>query len=187
MYRLIEGGKNTLEIALNYAFVEHLLRATTPEQDETYLTSFFDKKVSIKLLRLTKSKREKSPQDAIRNLEASGLDFGSFSARPYLFANIVEKDSYDIYTSYIGPESVGSWPIIDVFSDPAGKRSIILYSREMNYLDGYDRFLSEIQYPVIPPVILTSYRNRLTRNYEAPRKVITEVTFVSAQKGEISC
>jgi len=77
-----------------------------------------------------------------------------------------------VNTSTLGPNHVGTWPIFNFLDVREVNKTIILYTQETCYMDGYDPSDNEVHVPMIPQSMLNAYRSRLTKPMESKRKVV---------------
>jgi len=77
-----------------------------------------------------------------------------------------------VTASYLGPNEVGTWPIFNFLDSRQVQKTIILYTHELCYIDGYDNMDDEVHVPLIPAGMLKTYRTRLTRPWMYKRKVV---------------
>ena len=69
MYRLVTRTANTKQAALNYSFLEHIVRISTTDDDEENCLKKLDSKTAKEMKKMIKEKKNVSSQSAMRELE----------------------------------------------------------------------------------------------------------------------
>jgi hypothetical protein len=136
-----------------YAYCEDLLRPTTPD-DETYrMAQHLPLSLKTKLLKLSENRTEVS---VLRDLEmvVKLRDFEEADAPVKLVCYSLEDGS--LAKEEIESNVVGSWPVVNLLK--IYSEFYILYTPQMDYVDGYDPFTGEDLAPIIPDNLISSIR-----------------------------
>ena len=126
MYRVVTNAHDLQQAALNYSFLEHIVRISTTDDDEECCLNKLDYETEKKMKKLIKEKKTVSSQSAMRSLESIQVDVTNFDTKTCVFAKIFDGSYGDIDIVHIGPEEIGNWPVFNlmVYEDSA----IILYT-----------------------------------------------------------
>lgn len=143
-----------------YAYCEDLLRPTTPEEEAYRMTVHLPAILKEKLLKLMKHRAEAS---VLRDLENTvrSHDFDEVDVPVKLVHFCWE--SGELSKEEIECVEPGIWPIVHVLTMDSDL--YILYTTQMNYVDGYDPFTGEDNIPIIPDNLINSIR--LSLRYRA--------------------
>jgi hypothetical protein len=139
-----------------YGFCEDLLRITTPEEEGYRMAQHLPESLRGRVTKLLKSRHEAS---ALRDLEATVRlhDFEEAEVPVKLVHYCWEGGR--LTKDDIECSELGLWPIVNVLS--MDSEYFIMYTSQMNYVDGYDPFSGEDFYPIIPEDMIKSVRQAI--------------------------
>jgi hypothetical protein len=165
---LREVKVSSYEAALNYAYLEHLLRITTPEAEVQTALSTFPMEIKVLMQPLIAEKRT-SPQRAIRGLETN-LTLIHLAAKltPEVKVLALSLENGAVRESVKDPSESGEFPLLNILQ--ARTQFFMLYTPEMSYLDGFDPFREEDHFPIIPESFISSIKSKLYKSvYSVPQ------------------
>lgn len=170
MIREIRTSEFTL--AASYAYLEHILRITTPKFEAERLVQSCTGKLKI-FMQDNIRKKETQAQEPLHNLEnaISYEDLTKITSPKIAIFHYQMVNGY-LRTDEIFPDN-GRFPMCYILS--TSSKIYILYTYQMTCLDGFDPFTSEKRYPVIGEEMLQSFAGSLyveNNSLEIERKVM---------------
>lgn len=171
---------NSLEAVAAYAYCEDLLRPTTHDEEAYRLAQHLPNTLKEKVLKLMKNRSEAS---VLRDLESivRSHDFEDSNVPMkmvhYLweFGGMSKED--------LESTEPGTWPVVHLLT--IDTEHYILYTTQMNYVDGYDPFTGEDNIPIIPDNLIGSIRMSL-RHRVIPKPRASEPIQSSRKSPRIS-
>ena len=102
--------------------------------------------------KLVRKKYSQSAQEALIKLESAELNLEKFDMSSFAFIETykVKKDDYTI--EYITPGMIGKWPVFSLIHSE--ESAILLYTKQMTLLDGYDPQGGRTSKPLIDESVL---------------------------------
>jgi hypothetical protein len=136
-----------------YAYCEDLLRPTTSDDESYRMAQHLPEPLKTKVLQLSENRREVR---VLRDLEMAVRlrDFEEADAPVKLVCYSLDDGS--LAKEEIESNVAGSWPVVHVLK--LYSELYILYTPQMNYVDGYDPFSGEDLSPIIPDSLISSIR-----------------------------
>jgi hypothetical protein len=170
MVREIKTAEYTL--AASYAYLEHILRITTPKFEAERLVQSCAGKLQI-FMRENIRKKETQAQEPLHNLE-NAISYEDLTkiSNPTIAIFHYQMLNGHLRTEEIFPDN-GRFPVCHILS--ISSKIFILYTYQMTCLDGFDPFTSEKRYPVISEEMLQSFAGSLyveNNRAEIERKVM---------------
>jgi hypothetical protein len=149
-----------LATAASFAFVEHLMRQTTPETEETSSLQDMPTKLKNTVQKLLLIKRGNSACEAQRKLpQVVKLKDLSLDLQSRAKLVVFRLDKSHLVNEEVEPDSGDEWPCL--FLMDGGEVMHVLYTPEMTYVDGYESFTEQELVPLIPATILRSIKETL--------------------------
>lgn len=97
----------------------------------------------------------------MRSLEEYDLNIEAFDAKTCVFAKVFDATEEEMNIIHLTPDCLGNWPVLNVMLTTT--KAYILYTPQMTFLDGYDKFTSELLHQLIPESIIIGTRPSLIR------------------------
>ncbi|CAG9319063.1 unnamed protein product [Blepharisma stoltei] len=140
--------------AVKYAYIEHLMRISTPSSESRKVIQTFPKNQQAKLMPLLENRNE-NLQDSLHNLEEIVTNQDLNPIHPIIKSTNYRWDGRRLLAEELDYQSEGLTPIC--FTLSINQNNYILYTPNMTYVDGFDPFTGEKNIPIIPDDMLRVY------------------------------
>ncbi|CAG9334359.1 unnamed protein product [Blepharisma stoltei] len=140
--------------SMKFAYLEHLLRISTPLEDSRSAIRAMLKNQQSKILPLLE-KRNENLQDSLHNLEEIITSQDINTIRPVIKSTNYRWDGKKLLKDESDYQTEGRVPLC--FTLAISQNYYILYTPNMTYVDGYDPFTGEKKIPLIPDEMLRIY------------------------------
>jgi hypothetical protein len=163
MYRKVKLDSSFAVAA--YAYCEDLLRPTTPDEEAYQMSEYLSKSLKSKVLKLLKNRVDASVLRDLENI-VQPHDFEGADVPVKLVQYCWESGTLSKEETETSDQ--GHWPVVNLLM--VDRHYFILYTTQMNYVDGYNPLTGDDSSPIIPDSLIKSIRLSLRhRIFPKPR------------------